>query len=878
MLGRFCAVGLVVALSATGAVTAAANHDATTETNDPQAEAARQTADIVDDTCAEAPEAQVCATPADRPPVAAASVEDRLEAILGADSPAQRPLLPLDQLLDGGRAPVAFCFAPGTPREVMDYYNELVHVDPGGIRYFLDGRWSGTSGSPRALTWSFVPDGLSVDGGSSELFSRMDSLFGGNRALWISKFEECFARWEELTGTSYTHIVFGVNDWDDGAGWGSSGSGTRGDIRISMKSIDGSSGVLAYNYFPSNGDMVLDRSENWGSTSNNYRFLRNVVMHEHGHGVGLYHVCSSNTIQLMEPYLSTAIDGLQHDDIRGGQRHYGDPFEDDNSPATATHIGSVSEGSPISIGDVPLPAVSFGSILSIDHDGEQDYFRFTVAAASAATALVTPIGRAYDSSPQSCGGSTGCCSGNTVDSLPVADLAVQFIGINGSTVLGTADSAPAGSPETLAGVSLLVPGDYYLRVYETNSPSTTQLYEFTLSVAPLDCNTNGILDACDVDCGEPAGECDVPGCGQALDCNNNLAPDECELSGNDCNGNSTPDDCESPMITQPPADEFVCPQTDASFQVSATTTFGSPSFEWYFEGSPLGNGGKVLGADTDTLMISSVGVADEGSYTCLVIDGCLETMSPAASLTLLAELPYQQIAPDSLNKCEGERATFVAAFGGDEPLSYQWKKDGVPINGANESSYTIPVVTEADAGDYECEATNLCGSALSDAAILTIDEAPIILRQPESQCVETGGTAMFSLTVPGAGPFYFKWYKDDFLEQQGQGLDTLTVTNAQPGDAGEYRATVQLISAPDCQPSSDIATLQVDNCPGCQYAVVGDMDDNGGVDLYDFTLFQACFGPGKALVFGCECANLDAGDNDINVDDFLLWDAEFTGP
>ncbi len=44
-----------------------------------------------------------------------------------------------------------------------------------------------------------------------------------------------------------------------------------------------------------------------------------------------------------------------------------------------------------------------------------------------------------------------------------------------------------------------------------------------------DCNNNEIPDRCDIDCGEPGGECDVPDCGQSEDCNGNLIPDECEL-------------------------------------------------------------------------------------------------------------------------------------------------------------------------------------------------------------------------------------------------------------------------------------------------------------------------------------------------------------
>lgn len=45
-----------------------------------------------------------------------------------------------------------------------------------------------------------------------------------------------------------------------------------------------------------------------------------------------------------------------------------------------------------------------------------------------------------------------------------------------------------------------------------------------------DCNSNTISDDCDLDCGMPAGACDIPGCGGSADCNTNGVPDECELT------------------------------------------------------------------------------------------------------------------------------------------------------------------------------------------------------------------------------------------------------------------------------------------------------------------------------------------------------------
>ena len=181
---------------------------------------------------------------------------------------------------------------------------------------------------------------------------------------------------------SYVRVLYQGAPWDDGALWGTGGDleqERRGDIRIAMRDIDGSSGgILAYNFFPTNGDMLIDRLGSWASPTNDYRFLRNVVMHEHGHGLGLYHVCSTNTGQLLEPYINTSFDGPQHDDLRAGQRQYGDPFEVDDSPGEATYLGTVSMDTPLRAGEVPGPAIPHGALLSIDANDEEDWFKFKV--------------------------------------------------------------------------------------------------------------------------------------------------------------------------------------------------------------------------------------------------------------------------------------------------------------------------------------------------------------------------------------------------------------------------------------------------------------------------------------------------------------------
>jgi serralysin len=384
--------------------------------------------------------------------------------------------------------PRVYCFAPGTDPAIMAYYNELMQYDP-ILRYQLADRWPGSEGDPIVLRWSLVPDGLIIDGDvPSDLFSTLDAQFGGNRAVWISKIQACFDRWQALTGITYQRITYGGNDWDDGASWGSSGSSTRGDVRISGKNIDGPSNVLAYDYYPGSGiggDMVLDTSESWGSSGNDYRFLRNVIMHEHGHGIGLAHVCPTSGTRLMEPFLNTNFDGPQHDDARGAQRHYGDPFESDNSAAAANDLGTLTFGVTVSVGPVPPPTFLNGSVLSIDANGEVDWFKFTVTDEATLSVTVTPKGMTYDSSPQNGDGS--CQSGNYVDSLSIANLNVQIIGEDGTTVIATAASQPAGGTEELSYVHLPTgAGTYYIKVYEGNSPTESQLYHLTVQANAYD--------------------------------------------------------------------------------------------------------------------------------------------------------------------------------------------------------------------------------------------------------------------------------------------------------------------------------------------------------------------------------------------------------
>ncbi|USO00166.1 MAG: matrixin family metalloprotease [Phycisphaeraceae bacterium] len=366
------------------------------------------------------------------------------------------------------------CFAPGTDDAVVQAFDQLFGA---GLRFQPANRWSSTAysggglaqGDPTIVSYSFVPDGTNIaDGGlgsgSSQLFAWMNGLYGST-ATWQNLFHQVFARWAELSGLTY---VYEPND--DGVTHSSDSNvgvqGVRGDVRIGAMGIDGNSGILAYDYYPNNGDMVLDAYDSFfNSTSSNSLRLRNVVAHEHGHGMGMAHVCPANETKLMEPYVSVAYDGPQHDDIQLAQRFYGDPLENNNSAGQATALGATT--------------FQLFTNLSIDDNSDHDYFSITINQQSELVVDVAPTGLTYPQGPQT----SQCNSGTSYDSLRIHDLSVDIIGTNGTTVVASADAHGVGMAETVSYV-VETPGTYYVRINGDNTDNV-QIYSMQVNVNDL---------------------------------------------------------------------------------------------------------------------------------------------------------------------------------------------------------------------------------------------------------------------------------------------------------------------------------------------------------------------------------------------------------
>ena len=339
------------------------------------------------------------------------------------------------------------------------------HWDPGRTALNNGG---GLQGDALELTWSVIPDGTIMPATpgipettcASNLIATFNAVYGAG--VWQAEMQNVWNDWTGKTGNVYTPAVAlngNGTPIDDGAVWPTSPgvAGVRGDLRIGGCAIDGDFNTVAYNFSSNNGDMKIESTDAFFSGKPVAPAFHNVFSHEHGHGVGLGHVCPLDNTKLMEPLVNLGFTGLQHDDIRGAQRGYGDRFEVINNPNDTQGAATVL---------APLGGQTENT-LSLDSTGDTDWFQFPANAGDTLDMTVTPNGLTY---PE------GLCTSATpvnLNSLALQDLAFEIR--DGRGVLTTVNATGAGAAEATAGFAVATTETHYVRVFGTGTDDT-QIY------------------------------------------------------------------------------------------------------------------------------------------------------------------------------------------------------------------------------------------------------------------------------------------------------------------------------------------------------------------------------------------------------------------
>ena len=108
--------------------------------------------------------------------------------------------------------------------------------------------------------------------------------------------------------------------------------------------------------------------------------------------------------------------------------------------------------------------------------------------------------------------------------------------------------------------------------------------------------------------------------------------------------------------------------------------------------------------------------------------------------------------PADVTVAAGEPAAFTVTASGDQPLSYQWQRDGVDIPGATSSTYTLAAAAEADNGaQFRVVISNPVGSVTSNSATLTVSSASGPLGTILTPAAGTKYNAGDMITFTGSG-------------------------------------------------------------------------------------------------------------------------------
>jgi len=259
------------------------------------------------------------------------------------------------------------------------------------------------------------------------------------------------------------------------------------------------------------------------------------------------------------------------------------------------------------------------------------------------------------------------------------------------------------------------------------------------------------------------------------------------------------------------------------FNGAAVAGGANVNYQWQLNGTSLTDNGHVAGSSTANLTLAHVAQADVGSYTLvastpvdpagagmvslaatLTVDPTI-TAQPTISAATLA--PYTNAAVP-----EGTNVTFSISANspnGSTPLTYRWSQNGTPlsdngttISGSATANLKLSNVTGGADGAYTCAVTNSQGGGqISAGATLNVLD-PAISVPPLSVTTNYLGTASFSVTALGTGPFRYQWLFNGAPLANGPSLSgsgatvanaqgqTLSVANVTYLDKGSYSVIV----------------------------------------------------------------------------------------
>ena len=174
------------------------------------------------------------------------------------------------------------------------------------------------------------------------------------------------------------------------------------------------------------------------------------------------------------------------------------------------------------------------------------------------------------------------------------------------------------------------------------------------------------------------------------------------------------------------------------------------SYQWFLNNLALPQSSSL------TLTLSNVAPNMAGGYFLVASNANGTATSAVAYLAILQHPGVTTITqqPQSQTIALGTTANFSLGVSGDGPFTYQWRKNGVPIQNAVTSTFSILSVATSDAANYTATVNYPGGSLTSQTATLIV--SAIGASSATRQITRSGANffASVSISPPNGTPAY----------------------------------------------------------------------------------------------------------------------------
>jgi len=274
----------------------------------------------------------------------------------------------------------------------------------------------------------------------------------------------------------------------------------------------------------------------------------------------------------------------------------------------------------------------------------------------------------------------------------------------------------------------------------------------------------------------------------------------------------------APLITtQPQSRALLHGQSGAlTPQVSGTAPF---SFQWRL------NGANLPGATSLTLQFTNIQSQDVGDYQLIVNNAGGSVLSDIAHISVRAPVTILQqpqtievrVAPDPA-AAPNTNVTFTVSAYSAVPIRYQWRRNGLDILNATNSSYTVVAVKTNDMSNFSVFVYDDLSSIESVTVGLFPLISPTFIESPLPQSVVVGGRVTLSALVAGfPPPFTFEWRQVTTLLQsnfQDEAVCFFTFNAPTNATSTNYRLVVKNRASPTGRATGFIAITTLADSDG----------------------------------------------------------------